>query len=62
MTESNSCSCGCSAMTAVTEAKEPCGCGCECCGDGATKAPAEEIAELTHLRQSIEQRLAELGA
>jgi len=58
----NSCSCGCSAMTAVTEAKEPCGCGCECCGDGVAKAPAQEIEELTHLRRSIDQRLAELGA
>ncbi|MGH9155830.1 MAG: hypothetical protein ACRD1K_08375 [Acidimicrobiales bacterium] len=61
MTESNSCSCGCSSMTAVTEAKEPCGCGCECCGESA-KAPAEEIAELTRLRASIERRLVELGA
>lgn len=61
MIEPNSCSCGCSSMTAVTEAKEPCGCGCECCGDTA-KAPAEEIVELTKLRDSIDRRLAELGA
>jgi len=61
MTEANSCSCGCSTMTAVTEAREPCGCGCECCGETA-KEPQVEIAELNRLRQSIDRRLAELGA
>lgn len=48
-------------MTAVTEAKEACGCGCECCGD-AVKTPEQEITELHVLRDSIERRLAELGA
>ena len=54
------CSCGCGSMTTVTSAGEECGCGCACCGE-AVKAPADEIAELTNLRQSIDERLAELG-
>lgn len=57
----SSCSCGCSTMTAVTEAKEACGCGCACCGE-AVKTPEQEITELHTLRDSIERRLAELGA
>lgn len=56
----NQCSCGCSAMTKVTSAGEQCGCGCACCGE-AVKSSDEEIAELTNLRNSIDQRLAELG-
>ncbi|MEO7837641.1 MAG: hypothetical protein ABIS21_08390 [Acidimicrobiales bacterium] len=46
-------------MTTVTAAGEQCGCGCACCGE-AVKTPAEEILELTTLRTSIEERLAEL--
>lgn len=54
------CSCGCGSMTTVTAAGEDCGCGCACCGE-ATKSPEDEIAELTNLRKSIDERLAELG-
>lgn len=54
------CSCGCGTMTAVTEASEPCGCGCSCCGDQLSKD--DEVAQLITLRQSIDQRLAELTA
>lgn len=54
------CSCGCGTMTTVTAAGEQCGCGCACCGEAA-KTPAEEIAELTTLRNSIDERLSELN-
>ncbi|HUR18214.1 MAG TPA: hypothetical protein VMZ51_04670 [Acidimicrobiales bacterium] len=47
-------------MTTVTAAGEDCGCGCACCGE-AVKSAADEIAELTNLRQSIDERLSELG-
>lgn len=55
-----SCQCGCSSMTEVTKAAEPCGCGCECCAT-TTKSTEAEIVELNQLRQSVDQRLAELG-
>jgi hypothetical protein len=48
-------------MTTVTAAQEGCGCGCECCGD-APKDTQAEAAELRRLRDTIDQRLAELGA
>lgn len=47
-------------MTTLTAAGAECGCGCACCGE-ATKSPEDEIAELTNLRKSIDERLAELG-
>lgn len=53
------CSCGCGTMTAVTEAAEPCGCGCSCCGDDISAE--DEVAQLRTLRESIDQRLAELS-
>ncbi len=59
-TSTDRCSCGCGTMTQLTKAGEDCGCGCACCGE-AVKTPAEEIAELTNLRKSIDERLAELG-
>lgn len=48
-------------MTTVTSAGEDCGCGCACCGE-AVKSAEDEIAELTNLRKSIDERLAELGS
>ncbi|HEX2272513.1 MAG TPA: hypothetical protein VHG90_01400 [Acidimicrobiales bacterium] len=57
----NQCGCGCGTMTTVTAAQEGCGCGCECCGD-APKDTRTEAAELRRLRDTIDQRLAELGA
>jgi hypothetical protein len=57
----NGCGCGCSTMTTLTAAQEECGCGCECCSD-APKDTRTEAAELTRLRNAIDQRLAELGS
>jgi hypothetical protein len=56
----NQCGCGCGTMTTVTAAQEGCGCGCECCGD-APKDTQAEVAELRRLRDTIDQRLAQLG-
>ena len=61
ITTNGGCGCGCSTMTKVTNAAEPCGCGCECCG-AASVAREDEIAELRRLRDSVDQRLAELQA
>lgn len=47
-------------MTTVTAAGEDCSCGCACCGE-AVKSAEDEIAELTNLRKSIDERLAELS-
>lgn len=55
------CGCGCGEMTIVTRAEEACGCGCACCAEAPT-TKEQEIAELTTLRETIEQRLAELNA
>ncbi len=57
----NGCGCGCGSITTVTAAQEGCGCGCECCGD-APKDSQTEAAELIRLRDTIDRRLAELGA
>jgi hypothetical protein len=57
----NQCGCGCGTMTTVTAAQEGCGCGCECCGDAPRDAQTE-ATELRRLRDSIDQRLAELGS
>ncbi len=48
-------------MTVVTNADEACGCGCECCA-GDPKPRYVEVAELRTLRESVDRRLAELGA
>lgn len=53
------CNCGCATVTTVTNADEACQCGCECCTP-VHLAPEEEIRQLEELRQSADQRLAEL--
>ncbi len=59
MADSTTCSCGCGALP-VVHGGAACRCGCSCCDGG--KNPEQEIAELQRLRDSAEQRLAELGA
>jgi DNA-binding transcriptional MerR regulator len=59
MPEDTPCSCGCGALQTVSDAAA-CRCGCKCCPAASTRE--EEIAELLRLRDSVEQRLAQLGA
>jgi hypothetical protein len=55
---SATCTCGCGTIAEVTEAREPCACGCECCE--VPDSPVEEREQLRHLRDRIDERLAEL--
>jgi len=60
--EIETCGCGCGTMSVgESNALNTCGCGC---GSQAVapKTPEQEKAELEALRDSIDQRLAELGA
>lgn len=59
MAETTTCSCGCAALQTVS-GEAACSCGCKCCA--TSMSPAEEIAELHRLRDSVQERLAELGA
>lgn len=58
MAENSTCSCGCGALQTVS-GEAQCNCGCSCCG--GIKSPEQEIAELQRLRDSVDQRLAELS-
>lgn len=58
MVEDATCSCGCGALQTVS-GEAQCRCGCSCCDGG--KSPEQEIVELQRLRDSVDQRLAELG-
>lgn len=59
MVENASCSCGCAALPTVS-GEAACRCGCSCCSTAQNRE--EEIVELRRLRDSAQERLAELGA
>ena len=54
---SDGCGCGCGTMT-VGSTTASCGCGCS---SDAPKSREQEIAELSALRETIDQRLKELA-
>jgi uncharacterized protein YceK len=57
----SACTCGCGTLVSLTTAEQGCECGCECCTPSVTSTD-EEVAQLKHLRDAAEERLAELGA
>ncbi len=59
MADNTTCSCGCGALQTVS-GEAACRCGCSCCS--AAQNREDEVAELRRLRDSVEERLAELGA
>jgi uncharacterized protein YfcZ (UPF0381/DUF406 family) len=60
MAENGTCSCGCGALKTVSD-EAACQCNCSCCGTTANSRE-EEIAELRRLLESVQERLAALGA